>query len=81
MEGFIEKNFQIILIIKFGKIFRINLKRIFIKMFNYSSNYRDWIIRPERPMSKSNVTSKIRSKKSSQPKSNFSTVTAKREPT
>ncbi len=50
-------------------------------MFNYSSNFKERIIKADRVMSRSNVTTKLAPKKTSQPKSNLSSITAKREQT
>lgn len=47
-------------------------------MFNYSS-FKEKISRPVKTMSRSNVTTKVRTKKSSEPRANLSTVTAKRQ--
>lgn len=47
-------------------------------MFNYSTNFKERLMRQDNPMSKSNITRQVRTKKSSEPRANFSNVTAKR---
>jgi hypothetical protein len=47
-------------------------------MFNYSNNFRDWLQKPEKPMSRSNITWVVKPKNTSEPRGNFSTLTAKR---